>query len=322
MGNQAESERRQATIVFADISGFTSMSEKLEPEEVTDLMNACFDAIGSIATERGGMIDKFIGDCAMLVFGVPTALERASEKALHAALEIREAIERINRERQPPVPIAIHIGINTGTVVAGNVGSSGKQSYTVMGDPVNLASRLKDIAKTGTILVGREPGRIPAGSSTRDDDDDQGQGKEQPVEARQLLGRAEERKGAGRIEAERLSPLVGKGEELRSLVVQVLQAQEGRRSIELAFRVVGNRRSRRLAPEFFSRPLPQKAVFSSRAAAIPLGETFPSIPSSICSGSGLQSAKRTAIPSAFPSSSPPSPPSLTTMPISTPSWPG
>ncbi len=99
MGNQAESERRQATIVFADISGFTSMSEKLEPEEATDLMNACFGAIGSIA---------------------------------------------------------ILIGIDTGTVVAGNVGSSENQSYTVMGDPVNLASRLKDIAETGTILVGRK----------------------------------------------------------------------------------------------------------------------------------------------------------------------
>ena len=321
MGNQAESERRQATIVFADISGFTSMSEKLEPEEVTDLMNACFDAIGSIATERGGMIDKFIGDCAMLVFGVPTALERASEKALHAALEIREAIERINRERQPPVPIAIHIGINTGTVVAGNVGSSGKQSYTVMGDPVNLASRLKDIAKTGTILVGRETWadtrrEFDFGTTTMI----KVKGKEQPVEARELLGRAEERRGAGRIEAERLSPLVGRA---RNCAASWFRSFRRRKVVGRSYCFPGSRESgSRGSFPSFSRPLPQKAVFSSRAAAIPLGETFPSIPSSICSGSGLQSAKRTAIPSAFPSSSLPSPPSLTTMPISTPSWPG
>ncbi len=76
------SERRQATVMFADISGFTAMSERMDPEEVTDLMNECFEMMGSIIQFYGGVIDKFIGDCVMAVFGVPVAIENAPTKAV------------------------------------------------------------------------------------------------------------------------------------------------------------------------------------------------------------------------------------------------
>lgn len=151
-----DSERRVATILFADISGFTLMSEKLDPETLTDLMNACFSAIGKVADRKGGFVDKYIGDCAMVLFGAPQTVECAPDKALYAALEIRAAIERINIELAPPVPLRVHTGINTGMVIAGHVGSQGAMSYTVMGSPVNLAARLKDAAGPGQILIGDE----------------------------------------------------------------------------------------------------------------------------------------------------------------------
>ena len=130
MGNQSlirESERRQATVMFADISGFTSMSEQLDPEEITFIMNDCFELMGHIVEEYGGTIDKFIGDCIMALFGAPKALEDAPVRALNAAIEIRNKLQELNRIRNLSTPLGVHIGINTGMVVAGVIGAAGKK---------------------------------------------------------------------------------------------------------------------------------------------------------------------------------------------------
>ena len=87
-----ESERRQVTVLFADISGFTSMSEKMDPENVTALMNECFGFLGKAVEDHGGMIDKFIGDCVMALFGAPRALEDAPLRAVSAAIEMRRLL--------------------------------------------------------------------------------------------------------------------------------------------------------------------------------------------------------------------------------------
>jgi len=152
--NINESERRQATILFADISSFTTMSEKMDPEEVTSLMNECFGLLGKVIREQGGTIDKFMGDCVMAVFGVPVAVENAPKKALLAAIEMRNKIYQFNKEKNPVVPIDIHFGINSGPVLAGIVGDDHKKEFTVMGDTVNVASRLEDASVNGQILVG------------------------------------------------------------------------------------------------------------------------------------------------------------------------
>jgi class 3 adenylate cyclase/tetratricopeptide (TPR) repeat protein len=149
-----ESERRRATILFADISGFTAMSERMDPEEVTVIMNDCFRMMGAIVSRHEGTIDKFIGDCMMALFGVPVAVEDAPWKAVNAAIEIRNGLERINLDKKTGSPLSVHIGINTGTVVAGSLGTDEKKDYTVMGAPVNYASRLKDAAGKGRIFVG------------------------------------------------------------------------------------------------------------------------------------------------------------------------
>src|SRR5512135_1595041 len=133
---QNESERRRATILFADISGFTAMSERMDPEEVTAVMKECFRLMGSIVLRYEGTIDKYIGDCVMVLFGVPIAVEDAPRKAVNTAIEIRNGLAKFNREKKLMIPLDVHIGINTGTVVAGSVGAVGKKDYTVMGAAV------------------------------------------------------------------------------------------------------------------------------------------------------------------------------------------
>src|SRR5208283_292420 len=143
-----------ATVMFADISGFTAMSEMMDPEEVTSLINDCFFMMEACIERHGGTIDKFIGDSVMVVFGVPKALEDAPQKAVNTAIELRNGLHSFNMRKNLATPLNIHIGINTGPVVSGMIGGDRKQDFTVMGDAVNLASRLEAASQTGQILVG------------------------------------------------------------------------------------------------------------------------------------------------------------------------
>ncbi len=150
-----ESERRNVTVLFADISGFTAMSELLDPEEVTEIMNGCLKLLADSVIKHEGYVDKFIGDCIMAIFGAPVSHENDPELAVLAALEMRKRIEEYNKNLTVKLekPLTLHIGINTGTVIAGGVGSDQKMEYTVMGDTVNLASRLESNAGTGQIFA-------------------------------------------------------------------------------------------------------------------------------------------------------------------------
>jgi class 3 adenylate cyclase/tetratricopeptide (TPR) repeat protein len=161
-----EGERRPVTVVFADVSGFTALSEKLDPEDVATLMNDCLKELADAVYQYEGMVDKFIGDCIMAVFGAPVALEDDAERALRAALSMRERLERFNQHWTDKLeePLALHIGINSGTVIAGNVGTDLRMSYTVMGDTVNVASRLEGAAKRGQIFVSQSTYRLAAGA--------------------------------------------------------------------------------------------------------------------------------------------------------------
>jgi class 3 adenylate cyclase/tetratricopeptide (TPR) repeat protein len=163
-----EGERRQVTVLFADISGFTALSEKLDPEQVVTLTNAVLKEMAIAVYQYEGYVDKFLGDAVMAVFGAPVAHEDDAERALRAALLMRERLEAFNRCQTHRLshPLSIHIGVNTGTVIAGNVGSDLRMSYTVMGDTVNTASRLEDASKPGQILVSRDTYRLTRGAFT------------------------------------------------------------------------------------------------------------------------------------------------------------
>jgi class 3 adenylate cyclase/predicted ATPase len=152
-----EGERRQVTIIFADISGFTALNDAAktpaEVEQVVRLINLCLQELSKAIYEFDGRIDKYIGDAIMAVFGAPKAHEDDPERALRAALAMQDKLDKFNKEQHLSNPLGIHMGINTGTVIAGEIGAAQSRSYTVMGDAVNVASRLEHVSETGEILV-------------------------------------------------------------------------------------------------------------------------------------------------------------------------
>lgn len=145
----------EATVLFADISGFTSISEGLEPMAINNLLNDYFTLIDKIAGEFGGHIDKYIGDCAMILFGAPYSDKEHSLNAVKCAMEIQHRLCQFNQKRQQQERLTVEfsIGINSGTMLAGNMGSEKRMEYTVVGNAVNLASRLSSIASAGQIIV-------------------------------------------------------------------------------------------------------------------------------------------------------------------------
>jgi class 3 adenylate cyclase len=148
-------ERRKVTTLFADIRGFTSMAESMKPEDVVDLLNTYLSALTEIVFKYEGTLDKYIGDCAMAVFGVPLTHYNDTERAVVAAIEMHQRVSDINRERENDglKKVEIGIGINTGYVISGNMGSVDRMDYTVIGDGVNIASRLESVAGRGQTLV-------------------------------------------------------------------------------------------------------------------------------------------------------------------------
>jgi class 3 adenylate cyclase len=152
---QLGGELREVVILFSDIRGFTSLSERLSPTEVVAMLNDYYTRMIDVLFEHDGTLDKTIGDAIMAVFGAPVADPDAVAKALHTALDMMQALRGFNDDRRArgQEAIEIGIGINVGNVVAGNLGSVRQLSYTVIGDEVNLASRLCGSAKPGQILV-------------------------------------------------------------------------------------------------------------------------------------------------------------------------
>ncbi len=155
-------EKRQVTVIFADIRGFTPLSERLPPEEVVEILNFYLTQMTDIIFKHEGTIDKFIGDCIMAVFGAPIAHGDDVYRAVKSAYEIQENMENLNIQRLKEGKETIHvgIGINFGEAVVGNIGSRERLEYTVIGDSVNLAARLQTLAKGGEIVVSENVYRI------------------------------------------------------------------------------------------------------------------------------------------------------------------
>ncbi len=154
-----QSERRHATVLFADVSGFTRIGGEVDPEELRDLMNRCFVPLEHAVRRFGGHVDKYEGDCIMATFGASSAIENTARAAVNAAIDMRRCIRALRDEGKVPAAIDLHVGINTGVMIAGEVGGATKRDFTVMGSTVNLAARLKDSSPAGTIWVGRDTHR-------------------------------------------------------------------------------------------------------------------------------------------------------------------
>ncbi|UCE56366.1 MAG: zinc ribbon domain-containing protein, partial [Desulfobacterales bacterium] len=149
-----ESERKHVTVLFSDLSGYTIMSEKLDPEEVKEITSQIFGEISKIVNNYDGFIEKYAGDAVLAIFGVPKAHEDDPIRAVKAAREIHELVDAISPEVENRIgqPISMHTGINTGLVVTGEVDME-RGTHGIAGDTINLASRLSNLAKPGEILV-------------------------------------------------------------------------------------------------------------------------------------------------------------------------
>ena len=218
-------ERRQATVLFADLSGYTAAAERMDPEAVKALVDRTLRVLGEQIERFGGSIDKFIGDNVMGVFGAPVAHEDDPERAVRAGLAMEEAMEEANRQSREKydVGFSLRVGINSGEVMAGAVGDR----YTVMGDAVNVAARLQAAGRPDAVTVGETTYRSTREAISYERLEPLSlKGKEELVPAWEATGTlAEPRKGPGRAQ----TPLIGREEEaglLMSLVERV--EREGR----------------------------------------------------------------------------------------------
>jgi class 3 adenylate cyclase len=209
-----EGERRIVTVLFADVSGFTALSEQLDPEAFQLVMRDTMALLASCVTAEGGTVEKFIGDALCALFGAPVAHPDEPERAARAALAMHRALAERAAARPDLPALQVHVGINTGPVIAGAVGDGSQ--FGVMGDTINSAARLMGLATDGETFVSAETARrLRQGFRLEDRGLHEVKGKTQPLAVSALVAELgpDERADVRRLEA----PLVGRERELGSL---------------------------------------------------------------------------------------------------------
>jgi len=238
---QGPDERRRVTIVFADLSGFTAASEQMDPEAVKSLVDKCLLRLAEEVVAVGGVIDKYIGDSVMGLLGAPVAHEDDAERAVRAALAMQLAMPQLNADLG--TDFELRVGVNTGEVMAGAVGDS----YTVIGDPVNVAARLQSAGRPGSVTVGEQTWLatreaieyVPLSPLSL-------KGKSEPVAAWEAV-RALARRAAQAAREGQDSPLVGRSQELDLLTSQFERVErEGRPHLATVIGEAGVGKSRLL----------------------------------------------------------------------------
>ncbi|MBF2054126.1 MAG: AAA family ATPase [Candidatus Sericytochromatia bacterium] len=247
-------------ILFCDVCGFTAMSEKLDPEEVSDIIQPLFQECNAAIAKFGGIVEKFIGDAIMALFGVPMAHEDDPERAALAALEMRSIIQRFGAdlEKRMGFSINMRIGLNVGTVVAGTINAlegGGGKNHQVLGDSINTAARMEQNAVPGNILVTEEMYHLIKDSfELKPDKLIQAKGKKEPLQAYDLVGVRQLRQRSRGL-TERQSPLVGRQELLNSLSSQCHEALRERQPLSLLLQGDSGLGKTRLAMETYNQLL-------------------------------------------------------------------
>jgi class 3 adenylate cyclase/tetratricopeptide (TPR) repeat protein len=246
-GRQPQAERKLVTILFADLAGFSSLAETLDPEPLRELLNSLFNRLVPCVEQNGGTVDKFMGDCLMALFGAPASHDDDASRAIRAALDILGAVDAFNAQHDHT--LAVHVGINTGRVVTGLVGGGGCEHYSVLGDEVNIARRLQEVAAPGEILVGARTASL-AGPHffTQEAGKVQLRGRSEPVCSYRVLGSRPSSAYAADCEATtRLAPLVGREPELEVVTRLLDRLRSGEGGILLLTGEAGLGKSRLLA---------------------------------------------------------------------------
>ena len=224
-----EGERKQVTVLFADMAGFTTLAEQFDPEVVHDIINRCFEGITAEVHRFEGTINQYTGDGVMALFGAPLAHEDSPRRAVHAALGIQRAIRAVAQTLQVErgLSLQMRIGINTGLVVVGKIGDDLRMDYTAVGDTTNLAARLQQTAQPGSIAISATTHQHVAGFfETRDlgEIPMKGRASVRVFEVLRLRGR----RTRFDVAVERgLTPLVGRERELATLRERFREVKAG-----------------------------------------------------------------------------------------------
>jgi predicted ATPase/class 3 adenylate cyclase len=264
--------------MFADLSGFTALSERLDPEDVRDFQSDLFREMATAIEHYEGFVEKFVGDAVMAVFGAPVAHEDDPERTLSAALALHKVMEGLNRrwESRFGTPLLLHIGVNTGPVVAGNFGSTSGTAYAVTGDTVNTASRLHEAAPPGQTLVSATTYSLTQHAFDFEPVDELAlKGKTEPTRVYRLVRKLDARRPALGLESYGLAaPLVGRDDELGQMLAAFDRMLRGRTQVVSLIGEAGIGKSRLLS-EFFlklSSGTQLQKTTVRRAACSSLGE--------------------------------------------------
>jgi len=179
-----EPEELEATILFSDIRGFTTLSERLPPKKLGSLLATHLAAMAEVVLAHGGTVDKFAGDAVMAVFGAPDPVTDHAERALRCAIAMQARQAELNEGAE--LPLEMGIGVNTGVVIAGTVGGGGRLEYTVLGDPVNVAQRLQSVAGPGEVVASAGTVAAAPGVAAEPVGAHEVKGRREPVEVYRL----------------------------------------------------------------------------------------------------------------------------------------
>ena len=275
-----QGERKQVTVLFADVAGFSALSERLDPEDIHTVMDGCFELLTQQVHRYEGTINQFTGDGIMALFGAPITHEDHAVRALHAALDIQAAMRDYGEavQRQWGVPFHMRLGLNTGLVVVGRIGDDLRMDYTAQGDTVNLAARMQQMAGPGAIWVAEATYRVAGeafewqalGLMTV-------KGRTVPGATYELRGRLAGRSRFDTVVRRGLTQFTGRDPELEQLLGAWAQAQQGYGQVVSVVGEAGLGKSR-LVYEFKQR-LAQEAHTTSRAPVLPMATASPIYPS-------------------------------------------
>jgi class 3 adenylate cyclase/tetratricopeptide (TPR) repeat protein len=274
-----EGERKQVTVLFADVSGFTSIAERLDPEEVHQLMNRAFELILGEVHRYEGTINQFLGDGVMALFGAPIAHEDHAQRAVHAALGMQRVLQGYGAELQRTrgITFRVRMGLNTGPVVVGSIGDNLRMDYTAVGDTTNLAARMLNLAEPGQVVLAEDTHKAVSGYFvTRPLGERAIKGKAEPVSAYEVV-RARGLRTRLEVGAERgLTPFVGREPELSFLQERWAEARARRGQVVCLMGEAGIGKSRLLLE--FQRRLADEPVTWLTGRCISYGKEMAYLP--------------------------------------------
>jgi class 3 adenylate cyclase len=274
-----EGERKLVTVMFADVAGFTSLSEKLDPEDVHRIMDGCCRILVDEIHRFEGTVGEFRGDGIMALFGAPVAHEDHAQRACYAALAIQKALTPYSEEMRQRygIDFRMRIGLNSGMVVVGSIGDDLRMDYTAMGDTTNLAARMETTAEPGSVLVSESTHRMAkeffefTSSQAL-----QVKGKQEPVEAYTLLHPTEVDTRIGASIAKGLTRFVGRRREIETLRESFAKVQSGEGQVVGLVGEAGVGKSRLLLE--FRSLLPQGGYTYLEGQCLHYGGSMPYLP--------------------------------------------